>query len=148
MNKKRFPIYIPIIMILMVVLLCKDDLESKEREISSYVYKNHETLTHIASAALDSGTENVSLIDGVNDVSCWNENGSFVDFNYYSIGLSSVGGTHYGFYYSPDDTPAAYGGKDVRLVLEEDGWFWNCEDEGSGYTMKIMDNWYYYEASF
>lgn len=148
MDKKRFPIYIPIIMILMVVLLCRDDLESKEREIATYVYKNQETLTHMASTALDAGTDQVILIDGVNDISCWDENGSFVDFNYYSIGLGSVGGTRYGFYYSPDDTPSAYGGQNVHLSLDENGWIWNCEDESHGYTMKIMDNWYYYEASF
>jgi hypothetical protein len=132
----------------MVFLLCKNDLESKEREVSSYVLKNRETLTHMASTALYKGSESVALIEGVNDVSCWDGSGSYVDFNYYSIGIGSTKGIHYGFYYSPEDTPAAYGAQDVILDHDENGWSWNSGDDSYGYTKKIMDNWYYYETSF
>ncbi len=40
MAEKKFPLYLPVIMILMVVLLCRNDLESKETEIAAYILNN------------------------------------------------------------------------------------------------------------
>lgn len=147
MKEKRFPIYLPLLMIVIVVFLCKDDLQSKESEIAAYILNNQEILTHMASAALTSGIDTVKLIDGVNSIDCWND-ADCVEFKYYSIGLGNALGTHYGFYYSTEDMPAAYGGQNVNLITSENGWFWSGEDDSSGFTKKLMDNWYYYETSF
>jgi len=148
MAEKKFPLYLPIIMIIVVVLLCKNDLQSKETEIAAYIVNNQDTLTTMASAILDSGSETVPLIDGVNDVTCWNGADSCVAFQYYSIGFGDSVGTHYGFYYSPQDIPSAYGAQDIVLVSRDNGWSWTDADNSSGYTKKIMDNWYYYETSY
>lgn len=148
MVEKKFPLYIPVIMILMVVLLCRDDLQSKEDEIANYIVKNQDVLTMMASAALDGNTDTLSMPDGINSISCWNGENTMVDFRYYSIGLGQTAGTHYGFYYSPADEPCSYGAGDWQLQDGEEGWSWMGEDDSYGYTKKIMDNWYYYEASF
>ena len=147
MAEKKFPLYLPFIMVLMVVLLCRQDFESKESELAAYILNNQETLTFMASSALDRGSDSVQLIDGVNGISCWSGTDGYVDFKYYSIGLGSALGTHYGFYYSPDDRPSAYGGSDVNLISGDNGWTWT-DGEAYGFTKKIMDNWYYYETSF
>lgn len=101
MAEKKFPLYLPVIMILMVVLLCRNDLESKETEIAAYILNNEEMLNHMAVSVLDGGMDSVKLIDGLNGVSCWSgAEDSCVDFKYYSVGLDTQMGVHYGFYYS------------------------------------------------
>ena len=68
-----------------------------------------------------------------------------VQYTVNAYGLPSAG-AYYGFYYSPDDEPAAYQNIDCRL--KEDGenrWSWN-KDGASGVTYKICDKFYYYKA--
>jgi len=148
MAEKKIPLYIPIIMIVMVVLLCRYDLKSKESEITSYIRKNHEELNLMATTALHSGTDGITLIEGINRLDCWTGEDTLVDFQYYSVGLGEKAGTRYGFYYSPQDVPMAYEAQNVELIAEEDGWSWVFEGESRGFTKKLMDNWYYYEVIF
>lgn len=68
-----------------------------------------------------------------------------VQYTVNAHGLPSAG-AYYGFYYSPDDEPAAYQNIDCRL--KEDGenrWSWS-KDGASGVTYKICDKFYYYKA--
>lgn len=68
-----------------------------------------------------------------------------VQYTVNAYGLPSAG-AYYGFYYSPDDEPAAYQNIDCRL--KEDGenrWSWS-KDGASGVTYKICDKFYYYKA--
>ena len=68
-----------------------------------------------------------------------------VQYTVNAYGLPSAG-AYYGFYYSPDDEPAAYQNIDCRL--KEDGenrWSWS-KDEASGVTYKICDKFYYYKV--
>lgn len=70
-----------------------------------------------------------------------------VQYTVNAYGLPSAG-AYYGFYYSPDDEPAAYQNIDCRL--KEDGenrWSWS-KDGASGVTYKICDKFYYYKAVF
>ena len=54
-----------------------------------------------------------------------------------------------GFYYSEDDVPVAFQNAPVELQqLETDKWEWKAEGDNKGKTIKIKDNWYYYEAMF
>ena len=62
-----------------------------------------------------------------------------------AYGLPSAG-TYYGFYYSPDDEPAAYQNIDCRLMEDGDNrWSWS-KDGASGVTCKICDKFYYYKV--
>ena len=68
-----------------------------------------------------------------------------VQYTVNAYGLPPAG-AYYGFYYSPDDEPAAYQNIDCRL--KEDGenrWSWS-KDGASGVTYKICDKFYYYKV--
>ena len=52
----------------------------------------------------------------------------------------------WGFYYSPDDVPAAVFSDQKNLNETEDGfWEWIEYGDNHGITGKIMDSWYYWE---
>ncbi len=86
------------------------------------------------------------ILDGVfkNEVP-GNREAEIVQYRVKAHGLPPAG-TYYGFYYSPDDEPAAYQNIDCRLKKEgENRWSWN-KDGASGVTYKICDKFYYYKA--
>lgn len=68
-----------------------------------------------------------------------------VQYTVNAYGLPSAG-AYYGFYYSPDDEPAAYQNIDCRLKEDGDNrWSWS-KDGASGVTYKICDKFYYYKV--
>ena len=70
-----------------------------------------------------------------------------VQYTVKAFGLPSAG-AYYGFYYSPNDVPAAF--QNVHCTLKEEGenhWSWS-NDGASGITYKISENFYYYKAKF
>lgn len=74
-----------------------------------------------------------------------NDEAGIVQYMVKAYGLPSAG-TYYGFYYSPDDEPAAYQNIDCRLMEDGDNrWSWS-KDGASGVTYKICDKFYYYKA--
>lgn len=64
---------------------------------------------------------------------------------------------YYGYYYTEDNLPIGYAGKDVSLTKSGNGWTWkepvnsdniNTEritDNNIYYTERITDNWFYYK---
>ncbi len=71
-----------------------------------------------------------------------------VQFDTWGFGLAPST-VYYGFYYSLNDEPIPYCGVDYELISDGDGWSWQQpESDNRGYTEKIMNNWYYYEARF
>ncbi len=74
-----------------------------------------------------------------------NDEAGIVQYMVKAYGLPSAG-TYYGFYYSPDDEPAAYQNIDCRLMEDGDNrWSWS-KDGASGVTYKICDKFYYYKV--
>ena len=74
-----------------------------------------------------------------------NDEAGIVQYMVKAYGLPSAG-TYYGFYYSPDDEPAAYQNIDCRLMEDGDNrWSWS-KDGASGVTCKICDKFYYYKV--
>jgi hypothetical protein len=74
----------------------------------------------------------------------WEGEHSMVEFL-----VTTRGDTYYGCYYSPDDVPLAFQNTAAELTqCGHDSWKWSAEGDNSGKTMKIMDHWYYFEASF
>ena len=74
-----------------------------------------------------------------------NDEAGIVQYTVNAYGLPSAG-TYYGFYYSPDDEPAAYQNIDCRLMEDgDDRWSWS-KDGASGVTYKICDKFYYYKV--
>ena len=74
-----------------------------------------------------------------------NDEAGIVQYTVNAYGLLSAG-TYYGFYYSPDDEPAADQNIDCRLMEDGDNrWSWS-KDGASGVTYKICDKFYYYKV--
>ena len=71
-----------------------------------------------------------------------------VEFWCWSRGLVPSS-TYKGFYYSENDEPIPFQGAKQQLIESGKGWVWQQpESDNHGYTEKIIDKWYYYEASF
>lgn len=57
--------------------------------------------------------------------------------------------TYYGFYYAPQDQPAAYQNVDLPLTdAGEDTWEWTDGTDNGGVTRRIAPHWFTYEAWF
>lgn len=84
-----------------------------------------------------------AVLFGYKYVNTWEGEHSMVEFL-----IGSIGDAYYGCYYSPDDVPLAFQNTEAELTqCGHDSWKWSAEGDNSGKTMKIMDHWYYFEAS-
>ena len=84
------------------------------------------------------------VLFGYKYVNTWEGEHSMVEFL-----ITTRGDTYYGCYYSPDDVPLAFQNTAAELTqCGHDSWKWSAEGDNAGKTMKIMDHWYYFEASF
>lgn len=81
---------------------------------------------------------------GYEIVNSWDKEHKMTEFI-----ISTKGDTYYGCYYSPDDVPLAFQNTEAELVQNgHDYWEWKAEGDNHGSTSKIMECWYYFEASF
>lgn len=63
--------------------------------------------------------------------------------------LFTRGDTYYGCYYSYDNVPLAFQNTEAELTQNgHDYWDWSAENGSHGFTSKISDHWYYFEAAF
>ena len=86
--------------------------------------------------------------DGPIQISKYANRPDMVEFSCWGKGLVPSS-TYIGFYYSENDEPIPFQGVMQELVESGRGWVWQQpESDNHGYTEKIMDNWYYFEASF
>lgn len=85
-----------------------------------------------------------AVLFGYKAVNSWNSNHPMTEYI-----LSALGDTYYGCYYSPDDVPLAFQNTDVSLTERSAGqWTWNAGGDNHGITIRLLDRWYYFEASF
>ena len=86
--------------------------------------------------------------DGPIQISKYANRPDMVEFSCWGKGLVPSS-TYIGFNYSENDEPIPFQGVMQELVESGRGWVWQQpESDNHGYTEKIMDNWYYFEASF
>ena len=112
-----------------------------------YVQKNYDELTQFAVEALEDPYDLKARTYNGWIVSCIPST-SVVEFTVRGFGIGPS--TEYeGFYYSPDDVPLGFQGTDVELTEVDDRWQW-AEEYGDnwGYTEKIVEHWYWFEAHF
>lgn len=64
--------------------------------------------------------------------------------------VEAAGDTYRGFYYSPEDVPLAFQNTDVSLVPagKKKGWIWTSEGDNRGWTYRLAEQWFYFEAKF
>jgi len=118
-----------------------DDTEHLYKEFSIFVNKNESELKKVAESYLKG--ENISYPNKIKSVYVYKSENNIVEFS-----IGSKVKQYCGFYYSEDDVPVAFQNAPVELQqLETDKWEWKAEGDNKGKTIKIKDNWYYYEAT-
>ena len=111
--------------------------------ITGYVKLNAEELEVMAQEAGYAERK-----DGTIRYRRWSHRSDMVEFECWAFGIAPAS-KYKGFYYSMNDEPIPFQGVMQELVESGKGWAWQQpESDNHGYTEKIMDNWYYFEASF
>lgn len=108
-----------------------------------FVHSYHELIEE--SLALGHGVPaDETMFWGYEIVNSWDKEHKMTEFI-----ISAKGDTYYGCYYSQDDVPLAFQNTEAELVQDgHDYWEWKAEGDNHGSTSKIMESWYYFEASF
>lgn len=111
--------------------------------ISLFVHTYHEQIENSLSAGNGVPADD-TVFFGYNSVNSWDSTHPMTEFI-----IMSFGDTYYGCYYSPDDVPLAFQNYDTELTQDgHDYWEWQADGDNHGATSKIIDHWYYFEASF
>ena len=148
MKNRRKKVIIIIGLIIGCIIFVKR-YSNPERRIFAMVERNVEEY-EIAAQLMLNGEIFASGVDvpGVRDVHVRKGEHVVVDFFVTGYGLAPSGG-YYGFYYSPEDIPVMNMDGMAKLTEYETGaWTWQGVGDNDGVIKKIMDGWYYYEATF
>ena len=140
MKKKRKWIFVMVI--LLIVALVSIYSVPKLR-VSLFVHSYHELIEDGLAAGNGVPADDAVLL-GYDSVNSWEGEHLMTEFV-----IMSYGDNYYGCYYSPDDVPLAF--QNIEVKLSQDGhdyWEWADDEENHGSTSKIMDNWYFFKASF
>lgn len=122
-------------------------ISNPERRIKNFVNQNSTELVAIAEAYLNSDTT-TKTYKSVEVEQVFSGDHDIVQFYYGGVGIVPAS-KYYGFYYSPDDVPTAYQNVNCRLsAVSDDEWEWSDGTDNGGRTIRIMKNWFYYEAWF
>ena len=141
MKKKRIAVCIVIISIILG-LVFKDNL------IRFYVSRYHEQLEIYATQLLGSN-ESTRDSYGLWETSCYPMD-NLVEFHTGGWGLAPSS-TYKGFYYSADDTHQVFSAapKDtVSIEIYGDKASWTDGTDNHGISIRIIENWFWFEASF
>lgn len=147
--KKR--VVIPSILLLLVIafIFYRSSKPTAEEQITSIVESHESELKELSIQQLNGDFSSTSFdnikVDGVYT----NEDGeSIVQFFYSGLGIAPAG-KYYGFYYSPNDIPVAFQNTDYKLEKDNGIWKWSeGNSDNGGFTKRISECWYYYEAWF
>ena len=123
-----------------------------ENRIKHFVNANEKNLqeialTYLSGEKLPSSSER----DYYKGVEVWGvQSGEHPVVKFFYSGKGIVpSGVYYGFYYSPDNVPAAI--LDVGRMLKPSGkeeCMWSGDGDNGGLTIRIMENWFYFESWF
>lgn len=145
-NSKTMMIILAAIIIVLVVIIVNAPA-NKSKLVLNLWHDDFEanSISALQNSNADDKLHGVKL-DGVfESQASGNDEAGIVQYMVKAHGLPSAG-TYYGFYYSPDDEPAAYQNIDCRLKEDGDNrWSWS-KDGASGVTYKICDKFYYYKV--
>ena len=129
------------VLVLAIALICF--LINPFLRVKAFVYLHHcdieePLVTH----------NSIPVIRGVDAHNTWPGEHDMTEFILFSTGFGSET-TYYGCYYSWDDVPLAFQNQNVELVQHGHAyWKWKGDGDNHGATQKILDHWYYFEASF
>lgn len=141
-------------LVLVVVLIAAASFLTGDTKgiITGDFSNNQAEMTALAQSMLDDKTDK-ALFDKYSstyDISVWKTEDVIVQFVAYAEGIAPAG-KYVGVYYSPDDVVTTFQGSARTMKITENGAGFDLQEAGSdngGYTEKISDNWYYFEAWF
>lgn len=141
-------------LVLVLALIAAASFMTKDTKglISGDLINNQAEMTALAQSMLDNKTEE-ALYDKYSstyDISVWRTEDVIVQFVAYTEGIAPSG-KYVGMYYSPDDVVTSYQGSAKFMKITENGFGYDLQEAdggNGGYTEKISDNWYYFEAWF
>lgn len=144
-NRKKRVVISVLIVLVIIAVSCILNVPANKIKIVLNIWGDEFKENSIQALENESAKERMHGViqDGVFEDS---EN-EIVQYTVKAFGLPSAG-AYYGFYYSPNDVPAAF--QNVHCILKEEGenhWSWS-NDGASGITYKISENFYYYKAKF
>ena len=135
---KRFVVIGIVLLLILGVILANPKFRT-----TIFVHSYHK-LIEDALVAGNGVPADETVFWGYKMVNSWEKEHEMTEFI-----ISIIGDTYYGCYYSPEDLPLAFQNTEVKLVQNgHDYWEWQTEGDNQGSTSKIMDCWYYFEASF
>ena len=141
--KKRKWIWLGLAVILIVSILT---VSNPQIRTNIFVRLYHEQIEKGLRMSAGVPADDVVLF-GYQSVNTWRGEHTMIEFLISGFGSGSAS-SYYGCYYSPDDVPLAFQNMDVNLTqCGHDSWKWSGEGDNHGKTIKIMDHWYYFEAS-
>ena len=144
-HKKLLCGLIGLLVVGFALLSCVDSWYHKPQNVFE---RNKDLLNDIAEQYMENGNLQYPTIAGIEQVTVWNGTNPIIEFMTSGFGIAP-GSQYYGFYYSVNGTPVAYQGTDVKLELQDDGWWeWHGNGDNGGRTKQIEGNWYIFEAHF
>lgn len=140
---KRKWIWIVLVVLIAGILIFHNPRVRTELFVRFYHQQIEEGLRQNAGVPADD-----AVLFGYESVNTWPGEHQMVEFLISGIGFGSAT-SYYGCYYSPDDVPLAFQNTQAELTkCGEKSWKWSGQGDNQGKTIRIMDNWYYFEASF
>ena len=140
-KKKRFIIISGILVCLAIFISLAVWSNSPEQKAERFVKVNGLTFYDL----VNSNQQIPTTLDGIK-VDVWSGEHTMYEF---LLGTGMGDTQYWGVYYSPDDVPLPYQNTDVSLIADDDGsWTWQTDGDNHGTTKKIIEKWYYFEASF
>ena len=136
------------LVILIVILILLFGMIFQERLIQAYVVVTREHLVSYAEKLLDSDNRQSDRY-GVWKVRSYPEE-QMVEFHTGGFGLAPSS-TYKGFYYSVDNAHKVFSVADESIAMmdiEGERATWTDGTDNHGTSIRIIDNWFWYEASF
>ncbi len=134
------------ILVLFIVSGCNFNKYNDYKTISKYVNENYNDLYKIAKEYINGNK--IEYKKEIKRISVYKEDNTIVEFLTRGYGMAPSS-KYIGFYYSENDTPVAFQNEKFDLnKIGKNKWEWKEDGDNHGITIKIRDNWYYYEASF
>lgn len=146
-RKRRVGIIVGIVLVVSFIGLTLSIVLNTKEVFFKYVQNNRAELESFAVELVSTSKEDTSTTYKRWDVFYWH-NTNHVEFITHKKGLTSNSAI-LGFYYSPDNQPMAFQGYQVKFDNYEYGWKWtDPESDNWGYTERITQNWFWFEAQF
>lgn len=132
--------------VVLLIVVAFVSLFAQDLLTKTYVKVFHKHLETYAEELLDKCEDTTSDRYGFWKVTCYPED-ELVEFHAGGAGLVA-NSTYLGFYYSPDNTHKVFQGADIPLNVNDNLADWYGEGDNWGKSTRLIDKWFWFEASF